>query len=109
MKLHNQTVIAREKITKYLLQYRLVNDKSKFLNYAGYKIENWQQLENDIREQILPLEAVFIEKTRYGDIFEIRENLIGPNGKTLKVVTIWMSEHNTKITKFITLFPDKEH
>jgi hypothetical protein len=41
-------------------------------------------------------------------MYEIRGSLAGPNGVSLKVVTIWMTEHVTGQTKFITLFPDKK-
>ena len=33
--------------------------------------------------------------------------LTGPNGKSLSVCTIWMTETETKSTKFITMYPDK--
>ena len=62
----------------------------------------------DIRTQILPIEAELMRRTAYGDLFRIRGKLIGPNGVSLKVITVWMAEHVSKQTKFITLFPDKE-
>ena len=34
--------------------------------------------------------------------------LLGPNGVSLRVITIWMAEYASRQTKFITLFPDKE-
>lgn len=61
----------------------------------------------DIREQILPLEAEFIEQTEYGPKYRIRSTLRGPNGRDLTVVTIWMTEDATNQTKFVTLFTDK--
>jgi hypothetical protein len=56
---------------------------------------------------VLPSDAAVIEHTVYGDIFEIRSALTGPNGKTLFVRTIWMTELLSGVTKFITLYPDK--
>jgi hypothetical protein len=50
---------------------------------------------------------VAIETTVYGELYEIRGSLTGPNRTTLKVKTIWMQELRTGITKFITLYPDK--
>jgi len=108
LKLSDQTIIAPEKITQYLLKWQPDNDKSKFLNHAGYIIENWQQLVHDIRSQVLPLEAKLVRKTHYGDMYEIRTSLVGPNGVSLKIVTVWMIECKSKQTKFITLFPDRE-
>ncbi len=108
MKLPGDATIAPAKLMKYLLVFRLVDDKSKFLAQAGYGLENWQQLEADLRNQILPLEATpSREWNRFGDVYEIRGRLRGVNGVCLEVVTIWMMEYETGQTKFITLYPDK--
>lgn len=107
MKLPTDAEIAPEKFTKYLLVKRPVGDKSEFLRQAGYALDNWQQLEQDICQQILSKEAVPIEQTAYGEYFEIRASLTGPNGVALKVKTVWMRESRSGITKFITLYPDK--
>lgn len=109
MKLPIDSIIASAKLTNYLLVFRPVDDKSKFLAQAGYSLENWQQLEADLRSQILPLDAVpSDEPNRFGDVYEIRGDLTGVNGVSLKVITIWMTEYETGQTKFITLYPNKE-
>jgi hypothetical protein len=43
------------------------DDKSQFLQKAGYTLENWQQLEIDLRAQILTQPAKFVETTIYGN------------------------------------------
>ena|SRR3990167_7256541 len=107
MKLPGNTLISHEKLTKYLLASRKRNDKSKWLAQAGYSLENWHILENDLRNQILPMNASLIENTDYGKLYEIRGKLCGPNGVSLPVCTIWMIEKATGITRFITTYPDK--
>lgn len=107
MKLPKNTWIAPEKLTRYLLVWRKHNDKSQWLAQAGYTLENWRTLEDDLRRQILPLEAMPPEWTTYGQMYEIAGELTGPNGKNLKVRTIWMREMATGVTKLITMFPDK--
>ena len=108
MTLPENAIITREKITDYLLKWQPDNDKSQFLARAGYSLNNWHRLLEDIRTQILPVEAEFMRKTVYGDLFRIQGKLLGPNGVSLKVITIWMTEYASGQTKFITLFPDKE-
>jgi hypothetical protein len=109
MKLSHDATIAEAKLTKYLLIWREADDKSKFLAQAGYTLENWQQLEAALKSQILPLEAVpSDEPNPFGDVYEIRGVLPGVNGVNLAVVTVWMIEYETQVTKFITLYPDKE-
>lgn len=107
MKLPLDTLIAREKLADYLLRHRVEDDKSRFLAQAGYNLQNTDQLMIDLRTQLLPLEATQIEETDYGPKFVIRGSLIGPNGVSLRVVTVWMTEVATGSTKFITLYPDK--
>lgn len=107
MRLPPDAIIAAEKITSYLLQWRPQDDKSAFLARAGYTLENARSLTADIREHLLPLEAELVERTEYGPKYMIRGNLTGPNGNVLRVVTIWMTEEATCTTKFITLYPDK--
>ena len=74
---------------------------------AGYTKDNADLLLRDIHQQILPLEADCFEQTEYGPKYRIRGTLTGPNGRALRVVTIWMKEDTTNQTKFVTLFPDK--
>jgi hypothetical protein len=107
MKLPIDALIAPEKLTRYLLVKRAVGDKSEFLKQAGYTLDNPVQLEQDIRVQILSQEAAPIETNDYGDVFEIKGALVGPNGTALRVRSVWMQESKTGITKFITLYPDK--
>jgi len=108
MKLPEDTILAPEKFFRYLLIWRPVDDKSKFLAFAGYTPDNWQILVHDLRRQILVKDATEIEQTKYGTVYEIRGNLQGPNGKILSIVTIWMAESKTEQTKFVTLYPAKE-
>ncbi|OGU10705.1 MAG: hypothetical protein A2X61_05045 [Ignavibacteria bacterium GWB2_35_12] len=59
MKLPANAEISEVKIVNYLLKNRSKNDKSRFLNLAGYNQSNYQKLIEDIRTQILILDAVF--------------------------------------------------
>jgi hypothetical protein len=105
MKLSLASVISLEKITGYLLQWRPESDKSQFLARAGYTQQNGEALADDIRRQLLPLEAQFEEQTQYGAMYSITGVLTGPTGEQLKVKTIWMIEAVTGLTKFITMYP----
>ena len=107
MRLPSETLIAREKVEKYLLQWRPEGDKSAFLALAGYTSMSVDALMTDLRSQLLPLEAEIIEQSNYGPKYRIRGTLMGPNGRTLRVVSIWITEEATGETRFITLYPDK--
>ena len=103
--LPQDATIAEEKLTQYLLVPLPKDDKSKFLAQAGYTLENWQQLEQDLRTQVLTQPAESIETTCYGEKYAIRACLRGVNGVELNIVTIWMVANST--TKLVTLVPDK--
>ena len=51
--LPEDSIINPSKLTHYLLVQLPKDDKSKFLAQAGYILENWQQLEQDLRTQVL--------------------------------------------------------
>jgi hypothetical protein len=107
MRLPDDALVAQEKLTEYLLRWRPEDDKSVFLAQAGYTLENAGRLMADIREQLMPLEAELIENTDYGPKFALAGVLTGPNGRALRVLSIWMTEEATGQTKFITLYPDR--
>ncbi|MDZ8258472.1 DUF6883 domain-containing protein [Nostoc sp. ChiQUE01b] len=103
--LPQDAIIAEEKLTKYLLVLLSKDDKSKFLARAGYTLDNWQQLERDLRAQVLTQPAERIETTRYGHKYAIHACLRGINGVEFNILTVWMVVSDT--TKFVTLVPDQ--
>lgn len=107
MKLPADSEIPLAKLTHYLLVPQVKADKSKFLARAGYTTANAPHLIQDIRSQILPLDAVFAGTTKFGDFFEIHGPLRGPNGVSLRVKTIWIREHLQSYVRLVTLLPDK--
>ncbi|MEX0270139.1 DUF6883 domain-containing protein [Leptolyngbyaceae cyanobacterium UHCC 1019] len=102
-KLDQNAVIAKAKLTEYLLVQLAKDDKSQFLAQAGYTINNWRQLERDLREQILSLDAIPTRQTQYGQKYAITGDLSSPNGITIRVKTIWID--TGAVTQFVTLFP----
>ena len=106
MKLPQNTIIPNEKVADYLLVPQARGDKPGYLELAGYTLDDAGQLLRDLRDQ-LPLDAVPTKSNKFGQYYEIRGRLTGPNGMTLAVRTIWMTEHLSGVTKFVTLLPDK--
>ena len=107
MRLPVDTRIAPEKLSAYLLRPREDHDKSGLLALVGYTTGDAARLEKDIRVQLLPLEAVAAAEDQYGRKYVIRGKLTGPNGRTLPVLSVWMREKATGMTKFITLYSDQ--
>src|SRR6266849_5774295 len=103
MKLPTDAVIATDKVTRYFLVRQTRGDKSAFLARAGYNLENAGKLVDDLRVQLLALDATSLHSTKFGQFYEIRGPLVGPNAVTLQIRTIWMKENLSGVTKFITL------
>jgi hypothetical protein len=61
----------------------------------------------DLRAQLLPLDATPLHSTVFGDLYQIRGLPTGPSGVTLNVRSIWVQEKLSGVTKFITLVPEK--
>lgn len=108
MKLPRDSYIAMEKLTHYLLKPQARGDKSAFLARAGYTVDQAETLLNDLRAQVLSQQAEEIEVTAYGVQYQIQAKLTGPSGRSLWVKTVWLTEHLSGVTKFITLVPAKE-
>lgn len=94
--------ISAEKITDYLLVQKEKNDKSEFLSALGYKLENWIELEKDIRTLVEKNEAHLQRSTPFGDMYEVKGEL-----RNFGIVTIWLLTVDSEKFRFITLFPDK--
>jgi len=107
MKLPEDSTIAPEKVSGYLLVKQPLGDKSAFLALAGYLPGNADQLLRDLKAQALAADAIPMGTNEFGQMYEVRCDLRGPNGKLLAIRTIWMREHLSGITKFITLIPDR--
>ena len=106
MRLPADFVVAREKLTQYLLIPQARADKSRFLAKAGFRFENSIQLADALRMLAASAEAEPLQRNQFGQYFAVRGQLTGPNGSLLPVKTIWMTEAETSVTKFITLIPD---
>jgi hypothetical protein len=74
-------VIAQEKLTDYLLntRHKRGGTKARLLEQFGYMVQNWRQLEADIRSG-LETEVDVVRTTKYGTRYEIRMTLQTPLG-----------------------------
>lgn len=106
MKVPPDSVISDRKLKEYLLSPRVEDDKSGFLAIAGYTPSHWSELEADLRNLIGEKDADLTRSTVYGDMYEVKGSIVGPNGKTLQVVWIRLKANGQ--TRFVTLVPDKE-
>jgi hypothetical protein len=110
MKIPNSdlAIIEPSKLTDYLLnsEHKRGGAKAKLLLQFGYSLENWQQLESDIRKFHLVADVNVIKETAYGMRYEISTNLMTPINRQLFVKTVWQIDTGTNFPRLITLVPD---
>jgi len=105
MKLPANAVIARKKITDYLLVRQNRSDKSSFLESDGFTVLNPDALVAELATLCDQGDAQQVDENKFGRYYEITGILRGPLGIGLRVKTIWMTEHLSGTTKFVTLIP----
>jgi hypothetical protein len=105
MRLPQNATIAHEKVSQYLLVRQSRGDKSAFLERAGFTSANPAALTAAIQAIRDGNDALLVDESKFGRYYEVVGTMTGPNGTALRVKTIWMTEHLSGATKFITLIP----
>ncbi len=108
MKIPEDLIIPNAKITQYLLVQKARNDKSKFLAQAGFTQETSESLKAALQAQAVAREAVEDRNNEYGTFYQVEGDLVGPNGVSLSVVTVWLQRRIDGKFQFVTLKPCKE-
>jgi Domain of unknown function (DUF6883) len=100
-------VITEEKLTDYLLNigHKRGGTKARLLERFGYIVQNWRQLEADIRSGLGTAVDV-VRTTEYGTRDEPRMTLQTPLGMPLTLRTIWQIDDGTDVPRLITPYPD---
>jgi hypothetical protein len=104
VKIPDDAIIPREKLTHYLLIPRRKNDKSRFLAQVGFTQDNPDLLEQAIRQMIAENEAILDRQNEYGMFYRVEGDLYGPEG-ILSTVTIWIQLTKDNHYRFVTLKP----
>ena len=103
MHIPEDALIAREKLTTYLLLPRIKDDKSRFLAQLGFTQDNPDDLEAAIRTLVRTYAAVQDRQNEYGTFYQVTGPLIGVHGER-SVVTLETAHERYG---FITLKPDR--
>ena len=108
MKIPPDAVIPEEKLTHYLLMRRERNDKSQYLERAGFLPDHPAILESAIRQLTTDAEAVEDGVNEYGVFYRVEGNLVGPDGQLLPVMLIWLQWQVDGRFRFVTLKPRRD-
>jgi len=98
-------IIPPEKLTRYLLVPKPINDKSRYLARAGFDLASAPALEMAIRQGTAQNQALEDRTETHGTFYNVQCTLTGPNGNSLPVVLVWLQRVDGIFT-FVTLIPD---
>ncbi len=100
-------IIEPSKLQDYLLSpfHPLGRFKAAFFASLGYSHERWQELDRDIREQHLIMDAELGEITKYGRKYLIRGPLRTPEGTIVQLVSVWIIRGGEEAPRFVTAYP----
>lgn len=103
----DRAIIAVEKLTGYLLSvsHRRGGPKARLLVSVGYRSDDPQSLDSDLRTQHLSLDVTRTSENPYGVVYEIEGPIKTPSGKTVRFCSIWQVDTGTDVPRFITMYP----
>lgn len=105
---YENAILKKEKFTEYTLNPNKDPNKARaFKEALGYDLSNYQDLIESIRKELPKCEAVLKGDVGFGQRYEVRMRLKGPNGKTANVLTAWIKDKKNGELRLITVYVDK--
>jgi hypothetical protein len=102
-----RAVVARRRITEYLLSAEHPSGKSKasfFLDF-GFTSSQWTVMAHALKLHALTNELVKVDDSPFGKRYVIERLLETPSGTSVNVRTAWFIETGEEIPHFVTAFP----
>ncbi len=98
--------IRPEKIRGYLLSSSHPSGQHKSSVYfgLGYTFENWERLSADLLALAQSGDAERVPSL-YGEKFRIVGRIVGPNGRSVVLLSIWLRGHGDPIPRLVTAYP----
>ena len=100
-------VIDPAKLRDYLLSTEHPHGrfKARFFGALGFAADRWYELESAFRTQHLMQTAERVPAAANGEKFTIRAMLVGPNGESALVVSVWFIARGERTPRFVTAYP----
>ncbi|MDX2505613.1 MAG: hypothetical protein QNL62_14210 [Gammaproteobacteria bacterium] len=101
-----KAIIPPDKIRNYLLSisHPIGRFKAVYFQKLGYSPDNWKLLSRDLLA-LLENHIQKVEKSEYGQKYEVRGTIIGPAKKSAYNTTVWIVLKNEDYSRFITAYP----
>ena len=109
MKLPNgeHAIIDERKVREYLLSpsHPVGRFKLKFFAGIGFGPDSWRRFIVALAELAEKGEARIAEEGEFGRKYSVSGGLVGPRGRTVSVVSIWICEPGSDKPRLVTVYP----
>jgi hypothetical protein len=104
---HERAVVAREKLTHYLLSnsHPVGKSKAKFFRQFGYDDQIVELLEEGLLAIAQTQEVEEVEESAHGTKYKIPGFLNTPAGIPVRILTVWIIPSDGEDPRFVTAFP----
>jgi hypothetical protein len=104
-----QAIVARRKLTEYLLSptHRAGRSKAAFFASFGFTAEAWETLADALKDHAAQHEVVETEQTRFGTSYSVEGALRAPDGRMPLVRAVWFIESGESVPRLVTAYPLK--
>ena len=102
---YEKAIIPRNKLEDYALDptHQEGRDKARlFKSVLGFEKANWQELEKIILDELPYHEAIAAGEGKWGKKYLVALPIVGLNGNTAVVETIWIIRPKTDYPSFVT-------
>jgi hypothetical protein len=101
-------VVDHAKVRDYLLSssHPVGRFKAVFFRSLGFTHARWPILQNALLAVARTGQALELSPTDFGRRFEVRDTLVGPNGRSARVVTAWIVRPAEAFPRFVTAYPE---
>ena len=100
-----KAVIPRSKLEGYALNSAHKDGRNKarlFKSILGFEKADWQKLEKSILDELPYHEALLVGVGQWGEKYLVALPIVGLNGNTTIVETIWIIRPGTGYPSFVT-------
>lgn len=100
--------VGQGKVCLYLLNlaHPVGGAKAKFFLLFGFQIGAWAVLADGLRSVVANNEVVEVRTTGYGNSYRVCGELLAPDGRRPRVVTIWQVDVGSEVPRLVTAYPE---
>lgn len=104
-----EIVVSEEKLVDYLLSltHPVGRSKARFFRGLGFNEENVRLLEQSLRDIVGVAEESKAIVTAHGTKMVIDGEVKTPQGKHVKIRTVWIDDKGDRVLRFVTAYPLK--